>query len=74
MKADNLKLILIKNGSNTYAGEEFAIAVQQAIEICDKAAEGTTLENRTRMTEAFIAATQMEYYFWQAAYDLKSWI
>lgn len=24
------------------------------------------------MTEAFITATQMEYYFWQAAYDLKS--
>ncbi|KUY31540.1 thiaminase II [Elizabethkingia ursingii] len=63
-----------KKWIDTYAGEEFAIAVQQAIEICDKAAEGTTPEIRTRMTEAFITATQMEYYFWQAAYELKSWI
>ncbi|WP_407494777.1 thiaminase II [Elizabethkingia anophelis] len=63
-----------KKWIDTYSGEEFALAVQQAIEICDRAAEATTPEIRAKMTEAFITATQMEYYFWQAAYDLKSWI
>ncbi|MDV3951636.1 thiaminase II [Elizabethkingia anophelis] len=63
-----------KKWIDTYSGEEFALAVQQAIEICDRAAEATTPEIRVKMTEAFITATQMEYYFWQAAYDLKSWI
>lgn len=63
-----------KKWIDTYSGEEFALGVQQAIEICDRAAEATTPEIRVKMTEAFITATQMEYYFWQAAYDLKSWI
>ena len=63
-----------KKWIDTYSGEEFALAAQQAIEICDRAAEATTPEIRVKMTEAFITATQMEYYFWQAAYDLKSWI
>lgn len=63
-----------KKWIDTYSGEEFALAVRQAIEICDRAAEATTPEIRAKMTEAFITATQMEYYFWQAAYELKSWI
>ncbi|WP_407480640.1 thiaminase II [Elizabethkingia meningoseptica] len=63
-----------KKWIDTYGGEEFAAAVQQAITICDKAAAATTPEIRERMTEAFITATQMEYYFWQAAYELKHWI
>ena len=63
-----------KKWIDTYSGEEFALAVRQAIEICDRTAEATTPEIRAKMTEAFITATQMEYYFWQAAYEQKSWI
>lgn len=57
----------------TYGGEEFAIAVKTAIQICDKAAKNTTPEIRERMTEAFITASRMEFQFWQAAYELKVW-
>ncbi|HAP95546.1 MULTISPECIES: thiaminase II [Epilithonimonas] len=58
---------------DTYGGEEFGVAVQQAIDICDKIASETTEAIREKMTEAFITASQMEYYFWEAAYDLKKW-
>ncbi|ASW74535.1 transcriptional regulator [Chryseobacterium piperi] len=57
----------------TYAGEEFSTAVDQAISICDTIAENSTEETKKRMSEAFIMATRMEYYFWEAAYELKKW-
>ena len=57
----------------TYGGEDFAVAVKTAIEICNKAAENTTPEIRNRMNEAFITASKLEFQFWQAAYDLKVW-
>lgn len=58
---------------NTYAGEEFGIAVQQAISICDSVASSNTEQTRTAMTEAFITASQLEYDFWKGAYDLRKW-
>lgn len=62
-----------KSWIDTYAGEDFAVAVKSAIEICDKAALNTTAEIRNRMNEAFVTASRLEYQFWQAAYDLKTW-
>lgn len=59
---------------DTYGGEEFAEAVQKAIDICDNTAAETTPAIREKMTEAFITASIMEYHFWEAAYDLKMWI
>lgn len=57
----------------TYAGEEFSQAVDQAISICDRLAENSTQETKEKMSEAFIMATRLEYYFWEAAYELKKW-
>ncbi len=57
-----------------YGGEDFAAAVKKAIEICNKAAENTTPNIRTRMNEAFITASRLEFQFWQAAYDVKKWM
>lgn len=58
---------------DTYGGEEFALAVRSAIDICDKAAAQTTAEIRQRMTEVFTASAHLEYNFWQSAYELKKW-
>ncbi|RZK39462.1 MAG: thiaminase II [Pedobacter sp.] len=58
---------------DTYVGEDFEVAVKNAIEICDRAAENTTPEIRRCMTEAFLTASILEFKFWQAAYDLKVW-
>ena len=64
---------LYKSWIDTYGGEDFALAVNSAIEICDKAALNTTAEIRNRMNEAFVTASRLEFQFWQAAYDLKTW-
>jgi len=57
----------------TYGGEEFTVAVNNVIDLCNKAAENTTPVIRQRMTEAFITASRMEYQFWDAAYTMKLW-
>lgn len=58
---------------DTYGGEDFADAVEQAVSICDRVASETTPAIRERMTEAFITSSRMEYSFWEAAYHLKVW-
>ncbi|WP_417886873.1 thiaminase II [Zunongwangia sp.] len=57
----------------TYSGEEFGEAVQNAIDICNRYAEKTTPKTREKMTQAFKDASYLEYYFWQAGYNLRSW-
>lgn len=58
---------------NTYGGEEFALAVDRSLAICNQAASQTTANIHKKMTEAFITASRMEYQFWQAAYELRKW-
>jgi len=58
---------------DTYGGEEFGDAVEQAINLCDEVASETTPAVRQKMTEAFITSSRMEYHFWEAAYELKKW-
>ncbi len=58
---------------DTYAGEEFGIAVTRAIEICDRAAVTATPSTQKYMTEAFITASRMEFEFWDSAYQIKKW-
>jgi len=58
---------------DTYAGEEFGIAVQNAIDICDRNAAQTTDAIRAKMTEAFVASSRLEYDFWEAAYINRKW-
>jgi len=58
---------------DTYGGEEFADAVEQAVTLCDQAASETTPVIREKMTEAFITSSRMEYHFWESAYELKKW-
>jgi len=58
---------------DTYAGEEFGMAVRSAITLCDRAADGTTEAIRQRMTEAFVTASRLEYRFWDCAYREVRW-
>lgn len=58
----------------TYGGEAFAIAVQNAISICDRAATNTTPDIRRRMTEAFVASSRLEFDFWNGAYELRKFL
>jgi len=62
-----------QNWIDTYAGDEFGLLVDRAIAICDEAAESSTNGQQELMTEAFIAASRLEYLFWDSAYRLEQW-
>lgn len=58
---------------DTYASEEFAAAVQQAIDICNRYAQTASPENLAKMEEAFTKTSQLEYMFWDSAYQQEEW-
>jgi thiaminase/transcriptional activator TenA len=58
---------------DTYAGEEFAQVVQQALDITDSIAQHTTETMRGKMTAAFVTSSRLEWLFWDSAYRLESW-
>lgn len=58
---------------DTYSGAAFAQLVQQAIDICDRIAAQATPAQREAMTEAYLAASRLEYHFWDSAYQLRTW-
>ncbi len=58
---------------DTYGGEDFALAVQKVIAICDEAAENTTPARRELMDQAFKMSFKMEWMFWDSAWRLEQW-
>lgn len=62
-----------QNWINTYGGEEFALGVKQAIDICDELAEKCTKEQQQEMLNAFIMCAKLEYIFWDSAYKKEQW-
>ncbi|MEN9202599.1 MAG: thiaminase II [Thermostichus sp. DG_1_6_bins_120] len=59
---------------DTYAGEEFAQVVQQAIDITESLAQQTPVMLQDRMTAAFVTASRLEWLFWDSAYRLETWL
>ncbi len=58
---------------DTYGGEEYAQAVNLAIEIADEMANATTAAIRQEMTEAFVTCSKLEWMFWDCAWHLEKW-
>ena len=58
---------------DTYGGDEFAAAVQKAIEICDEVAASCDDTRRKAMTGAYVLCTKMEWMFWDSAWKLERW-
>ncbi|HHS92566.1 MAG TPA: thiaminase II [Campylobacterales bacterium] len=58
---------------DTYAGEEFATAVEQAIAITNKYAKTASKENLALMEEVFLKTSKLEYMFWDSAYKQEKW-
>ena len=58
---------------DTYAGEEFCVAVSRQIEIADGLAAAASPERRRAMAAAFHRCTQLEWMFWDSAYRLERW-
>jgi len=59
---------------DTYCEKDFETIVTRMIEMTDKAADESSTEIRTKMTEHFVWSTQLELEFCDAAYHLKKWI
>lgn len=58
---------------DTYAGEEFAAAVQAVIATTDRVASQASSDTHAAMHAAFTRATQLEWMFWDSAYELATW-
>jgi len=59
---------------DTYASEEYAGAVQLAIDICDEVAATCTPAQQEKMTYTFRMSSKMEWMFWDSAYRLEPWL
>jgi thiaminase/transcriptional activator TenA len=62
-----------KEWIETYAGEAFCKSVGRALAIADELAGNADTKTEQTMTEAFMAATRLEWMFWDAAYRKESW-
>lgn len=58
---------------DTYGGEEYAVAVQNCLGICNRAAASASPEVRKAMTEVYVMGTKMEWMFWDSAYRREEW-
>ncbi|QSZ40581.1 thiaminase II [Sulfurimonas aquatica] len=57
----------------TYASDEFAQAVKQAINIVDTYALTASPESLAKMEEVFIKTSKLEWMFWDSAYKQEQW-
>ena len=53
----------------TYASQEFSLAVDKAVAFTNKLAINASDEDKRLMKKAFIMATRLEYLFWDGAYN-----
>jgi len=58
---------------DTYASDEFAEAVKQAIKIVDTYALTASPQSLAKMEEVFIKTSQLEWMFWDSAYKQEEW-
>lgn len=54
----------------TYADEAFAEVVQDVMDVCDRLAPDWTDADRAMFIEQYVIGTELEYDFWQSAYEL----
>ncbi|MFT5254652.1 MAG: thiaminase/transcriptional activator TenA [Flavobacteriales bacterium] len=62
-----------QNWIKTYASEDFANAVNRAIEITNRYAEKAPKEVLKKMDVAFIKTSKLEWLFWDSAYNKETW-
>ncbi|MDQ7044833.1 MAG: thiaminase II [Sulfurimonas sp.] len=58
---------------DTYASDEFALAVKQAISIVDTYALTASPQSLAKMEEVFIKTSKLEWMFWDSAYKQEAW-
>jgi len=58
---------------DTYAGADFSVTVDRAIELTEQAAAAAGPAEQERMAQAFVDSTRLEWMFWDSAYRLEQW-
>ena len=58
---------------DTYASDEFHAAVRGVIATIDRVADAADAATRQRMAEAYRYSAELEWMFWDSAYQLGSW-
>lgn len=58
---------------DTYASEGFHTAVRAVIATIDRVADAADSATRTRMAEAYRYSAELEWMFWDSAYELGTW-
>lgn len=58
---------------DTYASDEFALAVEKAIKIVDTYALTASPQSLAKMEEVFIKTSKLEWMFWDSAYKKEEW-
>lgn len=58
---------------DTYAGEEFDVAVQQMLDLTDSIGATLSEPGRESAIDHFVTATRYEWMFWDAAYHRSGW-
>ena len=58
---------------DTYASEEFANAVEQAINIVNNYAKTASPQTLAKMREVFLKTSKLEWMFWDSAYKCETW-
>lgn len=59
---------------NLYSGEGFKASVQAAINIVNELGSHASEKTRSKMVQAFFKATQLEWLFWEGAYNREEWV
>jgi thiaminase/transcriptional activator TenA len=57
-----------------YAGDAFEYSVLSVIEIINELGDLASIALQEKMIAAFIRSTQLEWLFWQSAYNQEQWI
>ncbi|HET7034296.1 MAG TPA: thiaminase II [Thermomicrobiaceae bacterium] len=58
---------------DTYAAEEYAASVRQALATLDACAAELTPERRARVARRFVTTSRYEWLFWDAAWRQETW-
>lgn len=58
---------------DTYSGEEFNLAVEQVKATIDRIAAQSDAATREKMHQAYTRAAELEWLFWDSAYQLRTW-
>jgi thiaminase/transcriptional activator TenA len=58
---------------DTYAGEDFSVAVDAVLDTIDQVAAGTAPRSIAEMKHAYRRSAQLEWMFWDSAYRQEAW-